>query len=309
MNETLIYGKIIIDDIRLKNGQLVRSVLGGGGPQAAFGARLWGARVGFLSRSGTDIADEHVRTLTGLDINLEGWIRYHQFQTPRAEMVYDEYEYPIGGGLISDRSEFQELLSQVITLPPNYKEPDAVHLITEFPDEPMVNTALELKSRGSLMSLEPLMWQRSGEYQDQMLDLFQHVDIATPDWPAASRISGSDDPGEVLKYWSRLGPHLVAIRHGSNGSYVWDRDQEIPWHIPIVKVDAIDPTGAGNAYGGGLCAGWSKTKDARLAGCYGTISAAFLVRRYGLPGMTPELTQEAYQRLYELVDRAAVLNT
>lgn len=34
MSEYLIYGKIIIDDIRLSTGQIVFNVLGGGGPQA-----------------------------------------------------------------------------------------------------------------------------------------------------------------------------------------------------------------------------------------------------------------------------------
>jgi sugar/nucleoside kinase (ribokinase family) len=308
MNEILVYGKIIIDDIRLKNGQRVRSVLGGGGPQAAFGARLWGSRVGFLSRSGRDLSHEHIDTLADLDINLDGCLRFEQFQTPRAEMVYDENEYPIGGGLVSDRDEFQTLLSQSIPLPTTYQETSAIHLITEFPDEPMVRTALDLKARGAVMSLEPLMWQRSGKYQDRMLTLFKEADIVTPDWPAATRVAGSDDPSEVLKYWSGLGPHLVAIRHGAQGSYVWDRDHGIAYHIPIVNVEAVDPTGAGNAYGGGLCAGWVMTKDARLAGCYGTISAAFLVRRYGLPRMSPELTREAIQRLDELVEHSVILN-
>ena len=51
----LVYGKIIIDDIKLqKTGQIQHGVLGGGGPQGAFGARVWADSVGFLSRSGTD---------------------------------------------------------------------------------------------------------------------------------------------------------------------------------------------------------------------------------------------------------------
>jgi hypothetical protein len=73
MLDYLIYGKIIIDDIRLANGQIVRGVIGGGGPQAAFGARLWSNSIGFLSRSGTDMSNDHVQTLQQLDIDLQGW--------------------------------------------------------------------------------------------------------------------------------------------------------------------------------------------------------------------------------------------
>ena len=45
-------------------------MLGGGGPQAAFGARLWSDSVGFLSRSGSDLAEAQVEALHALDIDL-----------------------------------------------------------------------------------------------------------------------------------------------------------------------------------------------------------------------------------------------
>src|SRR5215213_10056835 len=95
----VIYGKIIIDDIAVKGtpgdwgpglpgdsgqgtpgdrgqGDRVRSVLGGGGPQAAFGARLWSDSVGFLSRSGGDLAAAHIDTLHALDVDLAGWSQF-----------------------------------------------------------------------------------------------------------------------------------------------------------------------------------------------------------------------------------------
>ena len=77
--EVLIYGKIIIDDIRLASGKIVRGVLGGGGPQGVFGARLWHDSVGFLSRSGDDIEAEHVQTLQELCGRFEwlGQVRWH----------------------------------------------------------------------------------------------------------------------------------------------------------------------------------------------------------------------------------------
>jgi len=64
MSDTfLVYGKIIIDDIRLRSGAIVSSKLGGGGPQAAFGMRLWHDDVALLTRSGDDLDPSHLRTL------------------------------------------------------------------------------------------------------------------------------------------------------------------------------------------------------------------------------------------------------
>ena len=65
------------------------------------------------------------------------------------------------------------------------------------------------------------------------------------------------------------------------------------WHIPAVPVDVVDPTGAGNSYGGGACAGWAASQDARIAATYGAVSAWFLVSRTGLPKMGPSLRKQA----------------
>jgi sugar/nucleoside kinase (ribokinase family) len=100
---------------------------------------------------------------------------------------------------------------------------------------------------------------------------------------------------------------MVAVRHSSHGSYAWDALHDRFWHIPIVPVPVIDPTGAGNCYGGGQAAGWLDTHDALYAGCYGAISASFLVKRYGLPKMTPALMQEARSLLDETLNRVKPL--
>ena len=287
----VIYGKIIIDDVVVA-GSRVRSVLGGGGPQAAFGARLWSDSVGFLSRSGSDLAATHLDTLRALDVDLDGWHQFPDIPTPRTLMQYDEEEY-LTGGLITSRDDWVRLLREPLPLPPAYQRPWAIHLVTEFPEEPMVDAALDQHRRGTVVSLEPLTITFSGLDWDRMLSLFGKVDVVTPDWPTASRQAGDDDPRRVIEYWSRLGSGMIAVRHGARGSYIWSRDGDEAWHIPAVPTTVVDPTGAGNAYGGGLCVGWTATGDARQAGCYGAISAAMLVRQVGLPPMSAELQDEA----------------
>src|SRR5215213_2523380 len=197
----VVYGKIIIDDIVVKGtpgdwgqgtpgdwgqgtghakgldqgqGSRVRSVLGGGGPQAAFGARLWSDSVGFLSRSGSDLAVAHRDVLRGLDVDLAGWRQFPDIPTPRTLMQYDEQEY-LTGGLITSRDDWARLLSESLSLPPAYQHPQAIHLVTEFPDEPMVGAALDLRKRGTIVSLEPLTITFSDLDWDRMLTLFDKV--------------------------------------------------------------------------------------------------------------------------------------
>jgi len=299
----VVYGKIIIDDIRLKSGEIARGVLGGGGPQGAFGVRLWADRVGFMSRSGTDIEPRFVEDLQKLDVDLSGYVQYERIRTPRSSMFYDENEYldqsrRKGPVMVVTREEFLDLLYQRLTLPGHFRTPRAVHLITEFANEPMVLDALELRAEGAVFSLEPIIDFRTWSNKDDMGDLFPSCDIATPDWPAASGWAKSDDPLTVMKFWSKLGARMVSVRHGEHGSYAWDRDHDRIYHILPTPVDVVDVTGAGNSYGGGLCYGWVETGDALQAACHGAVSARFLVGRVGLPEMEPSLREQA-KRLYE----------
>lgn len=310
--EFLIYGKIIIDDIRLSNGKIVRDVLGGGGPQGVFGARLWHDSVGFLSRSGDDLEAEHVQTLQELSADLKGWVRFADIPTPRSKMFYDEKEYLVhederGGTLVTNRENWFKLLAQKLPIPETYQQPRAIHLITEFHDEPMVQEALRLRAAGALFSLEPIIDHQMWHNRDQIMTLIKQVDIVSPDWPSASEIAGTQNPKEVIRYWSKLGPQMVTVRHGRHGSYAWDQEHNVFWHIPVVPVDVVDPTGAGNSYGAGACVGWVNSNDARVAATYGSVSAQFLVGRIRLPKMMPELRTQAERLLSQNLSRAIVL--
>lgn len=297
----VIYGKIIIDTIKCADGLIVENVLGGGGPQGAFGARLWDPSVGLLTRSGTDIHADPERTLRDIDVDLSGWVKYPDLPTAHIKYPFSESEYQGRSGELRQELSrimigINEMISHPIPLPSDYRKPDVIHLITEDSRDQMINQALSLKEEGSIFSLEPIIMP-AYHNQGDMLPIIQKVDVVTPDFPAASAIAGSSDPLEVMKFWSKLGPSLIAIRHSSRGSYTWDRRHGEFWHIPPVPVEVVDVTGAGNCYGGGLITGWNKTREARTAGCYAAVSASFLVRQYGLPKMTLELQAEAKELL------------
>lgn len=307
MIDYVVYGKIIIDDVRLIDGSFVRSVLGGGGPQAAFGIRLWADSVGFLSRSGTDIEDEHVESLKRLGIDLQGWVQYDDIPTARTLMQYDEKQYLLDGYMITSREDWDRLLAQVLPLPATYTSPKLVHLVTEYHNEPMVGTALALQEKGAILSVEPLVNYRNWGNKDSILELIRQAEVVSPDWPSASGIADSADPRTVMRYWARLGPSVVAVRNGPDGSYLWGRDHDQICHIPAVPVEVVDPTGAGNCYSGALAAGWSLTKDSITAACYGAVAASFLVRQLGMPPMSAELRDEAHALLTQTLAQVAPL--
>ena len=281
-----IYGKIIIDDIGLAGGSTVAGVLGGGGPQAVFGARLWGATVGLLSRAGMDLLHRHQTELAALGADLSGVALYPDLPTFTAPVSASDMDQP-PARRTSPEIAWDRMLGRPLALPVSYEAAQLVHLITEYAAEPMVASALDLRTRhGATLSVEPLIGTSGSSDRSAMESLFASSDLVTPDWPSATAFADSDDPRGVIDYWSRLGPRLVAVRHAEHGSYVWCRDQNRAWHVPAVQVEeVVDPTGAGNAYGGGLCAGWLAAGNGFAAGAYAAVSASFLLEQPGVPAL------------------------
>lgn len=305
MPDFIAYGKIHIDT--LVQVSKSESFLGGGGPQAVFGMCLWSDSVGFLTRSGVDIEPRFAEQIEGLGANLEGWKKFDDLPTPQIRLVYDENEYMVDAGIV-DKEAWLTMQKTPIHIPDSYQQAKAVHFVTEWTDTPMERAAQVLRKGGALFSLEPLIDNAHWDNVEAMKAFFPEADIVTPDFPSASKIAGSDDPKTILQHWSTFGTQLVAVRDGARGSYVWSRDEDVFWHMPPVPVDeVVDPTGAGNAYGGGLCVGWVETQDARTAAAYGTIAAWTLLQVPGVPPITAESKQQARDLLQATIDAAKPL--
>lgn len=290
MIDYVIYGKIIIDSIKLLDGTIVHEQLGGGGPQSAFGARVWEDKVGLVTRVGTNYPVQARNQLDSIKIDTQGVTHIQDLETLHGMMFYDDNDYidvtdDAYNKFMKDLSyKRDEMISRNIILPNDYQNAKAYHLITEFMDEDMMFQALKKKEIGAILSLEPLIDYREWSNKEQVIEFLPNVDIVSPDWPSASGFADSEDPLSVMKWWIKQGVTAVSVRNGRKGSYVWDSINDEIWHVPIVDVPRVDPTGCGNSYSGGFCVGFEKYKDAKMAGAMGTVSATFMIQ---LPGLAP----------------------
>lgn len=78
----------------------------------------------------------------------------------------------------------------------------------------------------------------------------------------------------------------MVVRCGEHGSLTISPNNQLLWIPPFYVQGAkevIDPTGAGNAFLGGLTAGWMRTQDAREASICGSIASSFAIEQIGLP--------------------------
>ena len=172
-----------------------------------------------------------------------------------------------------------------------------------------------------LLSIEPIMHEVTRHSVASLAKLTEHAAVCSPDLLTALRISrvasfgrrGFDvavAPSQLprtkreLKGIARscanalrLPPSAtLAIRDGAHGSYLLT-DKRLT-HVPAVAVEVVDPTGAGNAYGGALCARLARgDAPAEAAEAASAVGAAFCAVD-GWPGAT---------RAEWVVERAAEL--
>lgn len=82
---------------------------------------------------------------------------------------------------------------------------------------------------------------------------------------------------------------IACVTCGAEGAILYERDQRI--HIPGIPVEAIDTTGAGDLFAGGLLFGVTNGYNLEDAGKLGSYAAAQVVAQYG-PRLNRSLADE-----------------
>lgn len=302
----LVYGKLVVDSIRLMSGVRVGNLLGGGGPQSVLGARCFTDAVGFLTRSGTDLEPSHLDTLHGLGADLQGWYQFPHLQTPRLDFGYDQHQTmlekdarPIS--VVRQGRIWNDLLAQDLTWPVAYERARGIHLVSEFAQETMMRQALRLQAAtGAMLSLEPLVDTHTRSNVDAMKSLIPKMDVVCPDLEAALLLCQTRDPVTAARALHDMGPQHVAIRAGSLGSFVAGHATPRVVQIPPLEVTVVDPTGAGNAFSGGLAASLMEGVSLIEAACNATAAACAVLEVAGLPQYSEELAGRVRRRARQL---------
>lgn len=126
-----------------------------------------------------------------------------------------------------------------------------------FQNENSLKNALYLmdlaKQSNTLLSLDPSYWY-SREFHQDNPKLISEMDIVFPNQEEARLLTGYNDPAEASKKLLELGPRIVIIKLGAEGSYVASTSEN--YYLPAtIDTEVIDSTGAGDAFCGGFLFG------------------------------------------------------
>jgi sugar/nucleoside kinase (ribokinase family) len=292
---------VILDDVALPDGLVERDLLGGGGPQTAWGMRLWADSAGLVGAVGEDFPASARQWLERCGID-GGGLREVHYPSLRARQ-----EVQADG---SNRHVWQAspdamramLERKVEYLPSDYQKARGFHFGLH-PLEAQRAFQDGLRALGGLVSVEMFRPAERTLNDDELCELMGAADIFSLNiYEARSLLGGEGSPLELarvlLQRMPVAGAGIISLRLGAQGSLVVRRGVDQAARIPAIDVPVVDPVGAGNAYCGAFVAGWAQSGDLAEAGLMGAVAASFMVEQSGCPPTLDEGTRaEAKRRL------------
>lgn len=298
---------VLLDDIVFPDGRTAMGVLGGGGPQAAFGMRLFSppGAVGLAGVVGDDFPESARAWLNDSGIDLAGLRQSDQAKTARAWQVTEE------DGRRTQVWRVKPAASLSLDLLPEAY----LHATTQsgfhfgiHPESPPVEFASVLRraAPGAVVSVEAFRGVDHLMEPAQLFSMLAMADIFSANLLEAISIVGQGSPRWVLRRLVEAAESralLMVLRLGEQGSLVAEGQTGQCVRVPAFPSQAVDVVGAGNAYCGGFLAGWLNTHEIAQAGACGAVAASFAIAQVGLPAVTLQLQAEAQRRLNTLLSQ------
>lgn len=133
------------------------------------------------------------------------------------------------------------------------------------------------KARGGRVSFDPnLRPELLGPdlVREIIQPILQVCDVLLPSGAEASFLAGEDDEIRACQALIARGIPVVALKQGKKGSTIFTTHHS--FKADPIQVVEVDPTGAGDCYGGGfitgLLQGWDLERTARFANVVGALS-------------------------------------
>jgi ribokinase len=288
MVDLVTTGYLTLDDLVLADGRVLRETLGGGALYSAVGALAWGSTVGIHACAGGDYPPSFLQQIAAAGIDLNGVVP----GPPRGLRLWLLEEAELRKQQLPklNSATVAELDANRGPLPAPYATAAGFHIAPSLP-ETQRDVASEIRRAAPNAVITLDVWTESffgsAPYRDPAF--LANIDAFLPSDKEVEALWGLHDVPAVMRRLAAAGPRVVAVKRGSLGSLVYDRDGDRFWSIPAVPIRAIDAIGAGDAYCGGFLAGLAATGDPLEAGLRGTVSASFAIEDYGAQaGMRPD---------------------
>lgn len=259
-------------------GSTLRFGPGGKGSNQLTAAHRAGSEVKIISRRGDDVLGQILK-------------KHYATEKMSEEYVVIDPDGETASALIEiDESDAQnriivifaanELVGRdnVLAAEKDFADCDAVLTQFETTTEAVFAAKELAKKHGKPFILNP------APYIDVPRELFDGVDYVTPNETEAEQFTGVrvdtvEDCRRAAQKFFELGVKNVIITLGVRGAYFFDGQTELT--VPAVKVKAVETTGAGDAFNGGLATAIAEGMPIETALKFATCTSAISVTRLG----------------------------
>ena len=233
---------------------------GGKGCNQALAIARLGAKVNFISKIGKDDYGQlALDTLKKNNIDIKNVIQDENLQTGVA-------------GILVDKNSGKNAINVIVGAPSTLKISDLDNQIKEIKNSKIFLTQLEVpknvtlhclktaKANGCITILNP------APASEITKEFFSNIDYFTPNETEAEfytgiKITNAKEAKQAADKLIHLGIKKIIITLGEKGLFYSDGNEEI--YLKANSIKAIDTTGAGDAFNGGLAFGLSIKKPIR----------------------------------------------
>lgn len=156
---------------------------------------------------------------------------------------------------------------------PIYLHFGSFFLLPGFDGKSTAAVLQQAQALGLQTSLD-VCWDPNGQWAAELLPCLPHCDLIFPNETEAKEITGLTDPTAIAQWFLDHGVQTAVVKLGADGCLVKRNNEHI--QVPGFMVDAVDATGAGDAFAGGFLAGqvwqWDLEWTARFACAVAAIS-------------------------------------
>jgi fructokinase len=253
-------GEALIDFIPLDdNNETFQKSPGGAPANVAVGLSRLGASAVFLGKVGDDVLGRFLKdTLEGYGVNTEHMLFTKDTRTgvvfvtlgEGGERSFEFYIDPSADRFLEEGEVEEQLFTEN-----NLLHFGSISLISE-PSKSATKKAVRLaKEQGMIISydpnLRPGLWPSEETARTEIRSMLGEADVLKISEEELEFITGEQDIENGVSRLDEFNIPLILITLGAEGSWIFIQG-EAPVHVPAMKVNAVDTTGAGDAFVSGM---------------------------------------------------------
>jgi len=264
----------LLDGITLHNGGCAMS--------ASIGMSKIGLKTAILGKVGNDGFGEYLKkVLTENNINTAGLVTDNGNQTSASVVLSDSggertFLHCTGanGTFCADDVNWKAIEDSKIVFVAGTMLMDA------FDGEPCADVLKRCKEMGKTTVLDTA-WDSKGRWMEVLRPCMPYIDVFLPSYEEAAELGGETELPKLANVFFNNGVKQVAVKLGGKGCYLRESKDADGITLPAYTVNAIDATGAGDAFCAGFITGLTKGMSFTDCGRFACATGAHCVSAMG----------------------------